>query len=126
MELSLLCNPVCRTAPSEVTSPWFGCTVVAFQIIIDYYQLGGSLIAKCHCNDIESIIATNELTNALTLSADRFEILYKDGRVLVSPTDKKRFVDDLKKRKSENYHDKIIPAPKSKTNNNVDIAICLR
>lgn len=34
---------------------------------------------------------------APALSIDRLEIKYKGGRVLVSPKDKKRFIDDLRK-----------------------------
>ena len=50
-----------------------------------------------HINDIEWIKKSNELTNAPALSTDRLEIGYKGGRILVSPRDKNKFIEDLKK-----------------------------
>lgn len=50
-----------------------------------------------HIDDIEWIKKSNEWSNAPALSLDRLEIGYKGGRILISPKDKKKFVEDLKK-----------------------------
>jgi len=47
--------------------------------------------------DIARIKATRELLSAPALSTDRLEINYQGGRVLISPKDKIKFMDDLRK-----------------------------
>lgn len=58
-----------------------------------------SLVVDIH--DIEWIKRSSDLSNAPALSIDRLEIGYKGGKVLVSPKDKTKFVNDLKKLNSK-------------------------
>jgi hypothetical protein len=72
-----------------------------------YYKITSDnrLIIKCgvvesldiEINDIHSIRKSNSILSSPALSVDRLEINYKGGWVLVSPKDKKKFIDDLRK-----------------------------
>lgn len=47
-------------------------------------------------SDIVRVRRSNELSNAPALSVDRLEVIYGGGRVLISPRNKLKFVNDLK------------------------------
>jgi hypothetical protein len=93
---------------------WIGLMVCGILILFithiylsTYYKITDDhqLFIKCgvvesfdiHIDDIEWIKKSNEWSNAPALSLDRLEIGYKGGRILISPKDKKKFVEDLKK-----------------------------
>lgn len=93
---------------------WIGLVVCGLVILFvtsiftrTYYKITDDhrLLIKCgvlesfdiNVDDIEWIKKSNELTNAPALSVDRLEIGYKGGRILISPRDKKKFVEDLRK-----------------------------
>jgi hypothetical protein len=93
---------------------WVGLVVCSLVILLvtniytgTYYKITNDnhLFIKCgfietfdiEINDIEWIKATKELLSSPALSIDRLEINYKGGRVLISPKDKKKFMDDLRK-----------------------------
>jgi hypothetical protein len=101
------------TAILIINSVWIGliiCGLIILFIIGVYtgtsYKIttDNRLFIKCgflesvdiNVNDIEWIKKTSELTNAPALSLDRLEIGYKGGRILISPKDKQKFIDDLK------------------------------
>lgn len=92
---------------------WIGLVVCGLVILFvtnifarTYYKITDDhrLLIRCgvlesfdiNVDDIEWIKKSNELTSAPALSVDRLEIGYKGGRILISPKDKKQFVDDLK------------------------------
>lgn len=92
---------------------WIGLIVCGLMILFvtniytgTYYKITDDhrLVIKCgilesfdiDVDDIEWIKKSNEFTNAPALSVDRLEIGYNGGRILISPRDKKKFVDDLK------------------------------
>lgn len=56
-------------------------------------------VVRYHLNimEIKSVRPTTELTNAPALSIDRLELRHNDGRVLVSPKDKDKFILELKR-----------------------------
>lgn len=72
-----------------------------------YYKIttDNRLIIKCgvvesfdiEIKDIHSIRKSNNILSSPALSLDRLEINYKGGWVLVSPKDKKKFIEDLRK-----------------------------
>jgi len=93
---------------------WIGLVVCGLVILFvtniytgTYYKITDDhrLFIKCgvfesfdiHVDDIEWIKKSNELNNSPALSVDRLEIGYKGGRILISPRDKKKFIDDLQK-----------------------------
>ena len=97
-----------------LNSIWIGIVVCGLIILLitniytgTFYKIttDNRLLIKCgiletfeiDIKEIEWIKKTKELSNAPALSIDRLEINYKGGRVLVSPKDKKRFIDDLRK-----------------------------
>lgn len=63
------------------------------------------LVIKCgiietyeiQISDIFSVRKSNAVWSSPALSLDRLEIIYKGGSVLISPKDKKKFVEDLRK-----------------------------
>jgi hypothetical protein len=93
---------------------WVGLVVCGLVILFvtniytgTYYKIttNNHLFIKCgfietfdiEIKDIEWIKTTKELISSPALSIDRLEINYKGGRVLISPKDKKKFMDDLRK-----------------------------
>ena len=93
---------------------WVGLAVCGLVILLvaniytgTYYKITADnhLFIKCgfietfdiEIKDIEWIKSTKELLSSPALSIDRLEINYKGGRVLISPKDKKKFMDDLRK-----------------------------
>lgn len=106
------------TAVMIINSVWPGLIVcmlvMLFMISIytgTYYKITDDrwLVIKCgplhssriNVDDIEEVKDSNELTNAPALSIDRLEIRYKGGRILISPKDKRKFIDDLRKLNSK-------------------------
>jgi uncharacterized membrane protein YdbT with pleckstrin-like domain len=65
---------------------------------------GRQLIIKCgilekyeiSIDQIKAIKKSKELTNAPALSVHRLEITYSGGRILISPRQKEKFVNDLR------------------------------
>lgn len=97
-----------------IQAVWFGviiCGLVIMLLVNVYtgttYKIttGKRLLIKCgiletydiDIMEIEWIKKTHEITSSPALSIDRLEINYKGGRVLISPRDKKKFMEDLKK-----------------------------
>lgn len=93
---------------------WVGLAVCGLVVLLvaniytgTYYKIttGNHLFIKCgffealdiEIKDIEWIKTTKELLSSPALSVDRLEINYNGGRVLISPKDKKKFMDDLRK-----------------------------
>ncbi|HEU5290801.1 MAG TPA: PH domain-containing protein [Cyclobacteriaceae bacterium] len=102
------------TAILIINQAWIGLIPMSLVILLilniytgSYYKItkDNRLIIKCgivemfdiDIKDIISIRNTNAIWSAPALSLDRLEINYKGGCVLVSPKDKKKFIDDLKK-----------------------------
>lgn len=102
------------TAIVIIESVWIGvitCGLVWLLLINiytkTYYKITGDnrLIIKCwiiesweiEIKDIISISLSNSVLSSSALSLDRLEINYKGGRVLISPKDKKKFMNNLRK-----------------------------
>ena len=72
-----------------------------------YYKITADdrLIIKCgivetyeiEIKEIYSVTKTNAVWSSPALSLDRLEINFKGGSVLISPKDKKRFIENLKR-----------------------------
>lgn len=102
------------TGVMVVNTIWIGlviCLIIDLLVIYHYtgtyYRITPEkqLLIRCgilgtvdiDISDIEWIKRTNDLTSAPALSADRLEIGYKGGTVIISPKDRKKFVEDLRK-----------------------------
>lgn len=72
-----------------------------------YYKITSHhhLVIKCgilekfdiDIKDIERMDATREWLSSPALSLDRLAITYKGGRVVISPRDKRKFLDDVRR-----------------------------
>jgi hypothetical protein len=97
-----------------VNRAWVGLIPMAFVTFLivniytgTYYKITADnrLIIKCgivetyeiEIKEIYSVTKSNAAWSSPALSLDRLEINFKDGRVLISPKDRKKFIEDLKR-----------------------------